>query len=148
MSSRTIRCWIAAFALAVCGGAHVAAEPAREGTLTTNVHYLEIVCADVAAQCAALERVHGLSFGPAVADLGQARVAECPDGSLVGVRAPLAAHEQPIVRTYLAVGDIGEAVAEAEAAGAAIAYPPTRQGETGTWAIYVLGDVQIGLWQR
>jgi predicted enzyme related to lactoylglutathione lyase len=64
------------------------------------------------------------------------------------VRAPLAQHEQPIVRTYLEVEDIASAVEEAEAAGAMIAYPPTRQGDTGTWAIYILGDVQIGLWQR
>ena len=35
----------------------------------------------------------------------------------------------------------------AEAAGAVIAYPPTRQGDTGTWAIYILGGVQVGLWQ-
>ena len=35
-----------------------------------------------------------------------------------------------------------------EAAGALIAYPPTRQGDTGTWAIYLLGDLQFGLWQR
>ena len=111
-------------------------------------HYLEIVCRDVAAQCAALERVHGLSFGPAVADLGQARVAEVPGGSLVGVRAPLAEQEQPIIRTYLEVEDIARAVKEAEAAGAVAAYPPTRQGDTGTWAIYILGGVQIGLWQR
>jgi predicted enzyme related to lactoylglutathione lyase len=113
-----------------------------------RVHYLEIVSNDVAAQCAALERVHGLSFGSEVADLGQARVAEAPDGSLIGVRAPLAQHEQPIVRTYLEVDDIAQAVKEAEAAGAMIAYPPTQQGDTGTWAIYILGDVQIGLWQR
>jgi predicted enzyme related to lactoylglutathione lyase len=83
-----------------------------------------------------------------VADLGQARVAKFPDGSLIGVRAPLAGHEQPIVRTYLAVDDIANAVKAAEAAGAQIAYPPTRQGDTGTWAIYFVGDVQIGLWQR
>lgn len=113
-----------------------------------HVHYTEIVCRDVEAQCAALERVHGLSFGPAVADLGQARVAAAADGSLVGVRAPLAAHEQPIVRTYVEVDDIARAVEEAKASGAVIAYPPTRQGETGTWAIYFVGDVQIGLWQR
>ncbi len=113
-----------------------------------RIHYLEIVCRDVAEQCAALERVHGLSFGPAVAALGQARVAEAPDGSLIGVRAPLAEHEQPIVRPYLEVDDIAKAVQEAEAAGAVIAYPPTRQGDTGTWAIYFLGDVQLGLWQR
>ena len=113
-----------------------------------RVHYLEIVCVDVAAQCAALESVHGLSFGPAVADLGGARVAEASNGSLVGVRAPLADHEKPIIRTYLEVEDIEIAVKDAESAGAMIAYPPTRQGDTGTWAIYILGDVQIGLWQR
>lgn len=113
-----------------------------------NVHYVEIVCRDVSAQCAAMERVHGLSFGPPVADLGGARVAEAADGSLVGVRAPLAEHEQPIVRTYLKVADITKAVQDAEAAGAVIAYPPTPQGDTGTWAIYILGDVQVGLWQR
>jgi hypothetical protein len=28
-----------------------------------------------------------------------------------------------------------------------IAYPPTRQGETGTWAIDVVGEHQFGLWQ-
>lgn len=113
-----------------------------------RIHYLEIVCHDVAAQCAALERVHGLSFGPAVADLGQARVASASDGSLIGVRAPLAEHEQPIVRTYLEVENIARAVKEAEAAGGVIAYAPTQQGDTGTWAIYFLGDVQLGLWQR
>lgn len=113
-----------------------------------QVHYLEIVCRDVAAQVTALEAVHGLSFGPPVADLGQARTAQAPDGRLVGVRAPLAEHEQPIVRTYVAVADIAAAVKQAEAAGAVIAYPPTKQGDTGTWAIYILGDVQMGLWQR
>jgi len=113
-----------------------------------RVHYLEIVCRDVAAQCAALEQVHGVSFGPPVADLGQARVAEAADGRLIGVRAPLAAHEQPIIRAYLEVEDIERAVLDAEAAGAVIAYPPTQQGDTGTWAIYFLGDVQLGLWQR
>ena len=72
-----------------------------------GVHYLEIVCSDVDQQCAAFERVHGLSFGPPVADLGGARVAEASDGSNVAVRAPLAEHEQPIVRNYLAVdGDL------------------------------------------
>ncbi|MHC5113098.1 MAG: DUF6265 family protein [Planctomycetota bacterium] len=122
--------------------------PEQEGRSDTLVHHVEIVSSDVDAQCAALERLHGLSFGPAVADLGGARMAESTDGSGIGVRAPLAAHEAPIVRTYLAVDDIAKAVREAEEAGAVIAYPPTKQGDTGTWAIYILGDVQVGLWQR
>jgi predicted enzyme related to lactoylglutathione lyase len=112
-----------------------------------SLHYLEVVCRDVERQCSVFERAHGLSFGPEVAELGQARVAESPAGHLVGVRAPLADHEEPIVRAYLAVGDITAAVAEAEAAGAMIAYPPTQQGDTGTWAIYIMDGVQIGLWQ-
>ena len=112
------------------------------------LHYLEIVSEDVDVQCAALERVHGLSFGPEVPDLGQARVAKAPDGSFVGIRKPLAEHEQPIVRTYLTVDDIEKAVKEAEKAGAIIAYPPTKQGDTGTWAIFILGGIQHGLWER
>jgi len=112
-----------------------------------GVHYLEIVTRDVDGQISLMEQAHGLSFGAEVSDLGQARVAEAPDGSLVGVRAPLAEHEEPIVRTYLKVDDIHRAIEEVEAAGAVIAYPPTQQGETGTWAIYLLAGVQIGLWQ-
>jgi hypothetical protein len=38
-------------------------------------------------------------------------------------RKPLAAHEQPIMRTYLAVEDIQKAVKKAEDSGALIAYP-------------------------
>jgi len=60
------------------------------------VHYLEIVSNDVDSQIALYERVHGLSFGPPQPDLGQARVATRTDGTLVGIRRPLAAHEQPI----------------------------------------------------
>ena len=35
-----------------------------------------------------------------------------------------------------------------DASGAVIAYSPTRQGDTVIWAIYILGDIQMGLWQR
>jgi len=112
------------------------------------VHYLEIVSSDVDSQIALYERVHGLSFGPPQPDLGQARVATGGDGTLVGIRRPLAAHEQPIMRTYLEVEDIQQAVKTAEGAGAMIAYPPTRQGSWGTFAILFQGEVQHGLWQR
>lgn len=139
---------LAPFALLSLTACHAQDPSGASGHSTAQVHYVEIVCRDVAAQCAALEKLHGLTFGAAVADLGQARVAKAPDGSLIGVRAPLAEHEQPIVRTYFAVADIAQAVQDAESAGAVIAYPPTQQGDTGTWAIYVFNDVQIGLWQR
>ena len=113
-----------------------------------QVHYVEIVSKSVEKQCEVLEQVHGLSFGPEVQDLGQARVAKTANGGLIGVRAPLAENEQPIVRVYFAVDDMTKAVTAAEAAGAVIAYPPTKQGETGTWAIYILDGIQYGLWQQ
>jgi predicted enzyme related to lactoylglutathione lyase len=112
------------------------------------IHYLEIVSNDVDTLTGLYERMHGLSFGRPDPDLGQARVATQADGALVGIRKPLAAHEQPIARAYLAVEDIQEAVSKAEEAGATVAYPPTRQGNQGTFAIVIQGDVEHGLWQR
>ena len=112
------------------------------------VQYLEIVSDDVDTLTALYERVHGLSFGPPDPDLGQARVATRADGTLVGIRKPLAAHEQPIVRTYLAVEDIHEAAKHAADAGAIVAYGPTPQGQRGSFAIVIHGGVQHGLWQR
>jgi predicted enzyme related to lactoylglutathione lyase len=112
------------------------------------VHYLEIVSNDVDALSELYQRMHGLSFGPPDPDLGQARVATQADGALIGIRKPLAAHEQPIMRTYVAVEDIQQALKEAEESGAAIAYPATRQGNRGTFAIVIQGDVEHGLWQR
>jgi len=147
MRSRTVCNVLATAALVLLAGCHAMGEPGPKGS-NLRIHYLEIVCPDVTKQCATLERLHGLSFGPPVADLGEARVAKAVDGSLIGVRAPLAAHEQPVTRTYLEVADIARAIKEAEAAGAEVAYPPTQQGDTGTWAIYFLDGVQIGLWQR
>ena len=148
MRTSTVRGIFVIAALALLVGFLPAQESKMAEGSKSQVHYLEIVCRDVAAQCALLERVHGLSFGPEVAEFGQARIAEAPDGSWIGVRAPLAEHEQPIVRTYLRVDDIQKAVDEAKTAGAVIAYGPIQQGDTGTWAIYILNDVQVGLWQK
>ncbi|MGN6362830.1 MAG: VOC family protein [Thermomicrobiales bacterium] len=52
------------------------------------------------------------------------------------------------MRTYLAVEDIHHAVQQAEDAGAIIAYPPTRQGQRGAFAIVIHGGAEHGLWQR
>src|SRR5215213_9086949 len=124
------------------------ADAKKEGNSTMAVQYLEIVSNDVDSLTGLYERMHGLAFGPPDPDLGQARVATQADGTLVGIRKPLAAHEQPIMRTYLAVDDIHQAVEQAEVAGATIAYGPTRQGQRGAFAIVIQGDVEHGLWQR
>jgi uncharacterized protein len=119
-----------------------------EGNSKMAVHYLEIVSNDVDTLTGLYQRMHGLSFGPPDPDLGQARVATRADGTLVGIRKPLAAHEQPIARTYLAVEDIQQAVKMAEEHGATIASPPTRQGQRGIFAIVIQAGVEHGLWQR
>ena len=113
-----------------------------------TIHYLEIVSDDLDTLTALYERMCGLSFGPPDPDLGQARVAARPDGTLVGIRKPLAAHEQPTMRTYLAVEDIEQAAKAAAESGAIVAYGPTLQGQRGTFAIVIQGGVQHGLWQR
>jgi uncharacterized protein len=113
-----------------------------------SVHYLEIVSNDVDTLAGLYERMHGLSFGSPDPDLGQARVATRSDGSLIGIRKPLAAHEQPIMRIYVAVENIEEAAKKAADHGAMVAYGPTKQGARGTFAILIQGDVQHGLWQR
>lgn len=111
------------------------------------IHYLEVVTTEVDAVCAAYTAAHSLSFGEPVAALGNARTSELPGGSLVGVRAPMAEHESPVVRPYWLVDDIEAAVAEAEQAGALIAHPPLNIPGYGTFAIYFAGDTQHGLWQ-
>jgi predicted enzyme related to lactoylglutathione lyase len=119
----------------------------KERKFQMAVQYLEIVSNDVDALAELYQRMHDLSFAPPEPDLGQARVATQADGTLIGIRKPLAAHERPIMRTYVAVEDIQRAVGKAEEAGAAIAYPPTRQGNQGSFAIVIQGEVEHGLWQ-
>ena len=120
----------------------------KERNSEMAVHYLEIISNDVDTLTGLYQRMHGLSFSPPDEDLGQARVATQADGTLVGIRKPLAAHEQPMMRTYLAVEDIQEAAKKAEDSGATIAYGPTEQGQRGTFAIVIQCGVEHGLWQR
>ena len=114
---------------------------------TMLVQYLEIVTPDAEATCAALEQQHGVSFGETVAEFGNARTAALENGGRIGVRAPMAEHEEPVVRPYVLVDDIESAVTAAEAAGAQIAMPPTEIPGHGRFAIYILGGIQHGLWQ-
>lgn len=63
-----------------------------------QIHYLEIVTNDVDEVCATYGAAHGVQFGEPDAGLGHARTAPLPGGGLVGVRAPLRATEEPVVR--------------------------------------------------
>lgn len=113
-----------------------------------SVQYLEIVSNEADTVIGLYESVHGLTFGEPDPSLGQARVATRADGTVVGVREPLAEHEQPVVRAYVAVEDIERAAKKAADHGAIVAFAPTRLGNWGTFAILIQGSTEHGLWQR
>ena len=113
-----------------------------------HVQYLEIVTPAVDATCEALAKAHGVEFSEPVPELGNARTASLKDGGRIGVRAPMRETEQPVVRPYLLVDDIEGAVKAAEAAGAEVAIPPMEIPGQGTFAIYLLGGIDHGLWQH
>ncbi len=66
----------------------------------------------------------------------------------MGVRAPMRETEEPVVRPYWLVDDIEAAVAAAVEAGGELAHPPMEIPGHGTFAIYIQGGIDHGLWQR
>tara|TARA_R110002096_G_scaffold61596_1_gene153092 strand:+ start:1171 stop:1515 length:345 start_codon:yes stop_codon:yes gene_type:complete len=112
-----------------------------------QVHYLEVVTKDVDAVCAGYSAANGMQFGAPVAGLGNARTAALPGGGVVGVRAPMRESEESVVRPYWLVDDIQSAVAAAQASGGVVAHPPMEIPGHGTFAIYIQGGVEHGLWQ-
>jgi predicted enzyme related to lactoylglutathione lyase len=143
---------LTAIALAARSPALLVAQDAPVRTPQTQrdlaVHYLEIVSSDVRATCAALEKLHGIAFSQPDAGLGNARTAKLEGGGRIGVRAPMRADEEPVVRPYLLVEDIEAAIRSAEGAGALFAIKTTEIPGQGKFAIYFLGGTQYGLWQR
>lgn len=113
-----------------------------------QIHYLEIVSDDIDAICHSYSMVHGVRFGNPDSRLGNARIAQLPDGGMVGVRAPMHDTEQPVVRPYWLVEDIDAAISGFTEAGAEIAHPPLEIPGLGIFAIYSQGNIQHGLWQR
>lgn len=113
-----------------------------------QIFYLEIVTKQVDAVCATYAAAYGAEFGKPDAGLGNARTAAMPGGGLVGVRAPLRDNEAPVVRPYWLVDDITAALAAAEQAGGEVAHPPMEIPGHGTFAIYLQGGIDHGLWQR
>lgn len=112
-----------------------------------QIQYLEVVTSDLDATCSALEKLHGIRFGEPEAVLGNARTATLANGGRIGVRAPMAEHEGPVVRPYVLVDDIEAAVKAAAAAGGEIAMAATEIPGHGKFAIYFQGGIQYGLWE-
>jgi uncharacterized protein len=112
-----------------------------------TIHYLEIVTPDVAATRASYEQAFGWRFQETGPELGNSLVAELPNGSRCGIRAPMHGAEKPIVRTYLRVADIDLAASRLETLGATFGLPPTAFPPYGKLAIYFIGGIEQGLWQ-
>jgi predicted enzyme related to lactoylglutathione lyase len=108
--------------------------------------YVEIVTNEVEQVRTAHERCHGWRF-TATPALGNAFVAELPDGSRYAVRAPMHAAERPLTRAYVRVEDIDRAAEAARLSGGFLALPPMEIPGHGRIAIYMLGGVEHGLWQ-
>lgn len=145
---------LAALGAASSSDGRASGPPANEASpaisdqdVALTARYLEIVTPEVHATCETYSRHHGVTFGEPVPELGNARVARLRGGGRIAVRAPLASHESPVVRPYMLVADIESAVEQAAAAGAEIAHPPLEIPGHGTFAIYILGGIQHGLWQ-
>lgn len=113
-----------------------------------RVHYLEIVTPDVDATCAALGKMHGVTFGAPVAELGDARTASLVSGGRIGVRAPMHAAENSVVRPYVLVDDVKQAIEGARAAGAEVAIESMEIPGQGTIGIYFLGGIEHGVWEE
>lgn len=111
-----------------------------------KVHYLEIVTPNVSSAVDLHSRLHNISFSVAP-ELGNAQIATLSDGSTLGIRAPMHDAEKAVVRPYVLVPDIDDAVKKAGDGGAEIAVPPMVIEGRGRCAIYILDGVECGLWE-
>lgn len=145
---RTIASLGAAFALATLAGPAQARDEPISSVAAPHLEYLEIVTTEVDKTIATLSDHHGVTFSEPIAELGFGRVASLAGGGRISVRAPIGDQETPVVRPYLLVDDITAAIASAEAEGAQFAMYATEIPGQGTFAIYFLGGIQHGLWQR
>lgn len=112
-----------------------------------QIQYLEIVTKEVDAVCAAYAAANEMQFGEPDPAFGNARTAALPGGGMVAVRAPMQEAEEPVVRPYWLVNDVEAALAAAVEAGAEVAHPPMEIPGHSTFAIYIQGGIQHGLWQ-
>jgi predicted enzyme related to lactoylglutathione lyase len=112
-----------------------------------QLHYLEIVTPNIESTQEHHETVLGWQFEGPIPELGNAMIASMPGGGTCGIRAPMHDMEKTTVRTYYLVSNLEQSVEVAMAAGGVLALPPTEIPGRGRIAIYMLGDIEQGLWQ-
>ncbi len=114
---------------------------------TMQIQYLEIVTPEADALCKQYSAIHGVTFSEPVENFGNARTAKLNGGGLIGIRGPLRETETPVIRPYVLVENLEEAVAAAADAGAEIAIPKMELPGHGTIAVVIQGGIECGLWQ-
>ncbi len=112
-----------------------------------QIQYLEIVTPEVDALCKQYSAIHGVTFSEPDANLGNARTAKLNGGGVMAIRGPLRETEIPVIRPYMLVENLEEAVAAAADAGAEVALPRMEIPGLGTIAIVIQGGIECGLWQ-
>lgn len=112
-----------------------------------KIRYLEIVTPDVDSTIAVFEQSAGVKFSDPVAELGNSRVADMPNGGQMGIRAPMHDAEEPVTRTYFLTDNIEAATDAAVKAGAELAHPVLEIPGHGKFSIFFHGSNQFGLWQ-
>lgn len=116
---------------------------------SSTIAYIEIVTPDVQGVASLYEAVHGLSFSPPDATLGQALVADLSSGERLGIRAPLRDDEGPLTRLYYRTDALSTAVERAQDAGAEIALNGMEvDSGRAKIAIFLLGGMEHALWER
>jgi predicted enzyme related to lactoylglutathione lyase len=124
------------------------AQPKQDGKeKIMQVQYLEIVTPEADALCKQYSAIHGITFSEPEANFGNARTAKLNGGGLIGIRGPLRETETPVIRPYVLVENLEEAVAAAAEAGAEIAIPSMELPGHGTIAVVIQGGIECGLWQ-
>jgi len=119
----------------------------KETDITMKIQYLEIVSPEADALCKQYSTVHGITFSEPNENFGNARTAKLNGGGLIGIRGPLRETETPVIRPYVLVENLEEAVAAAADAGAEIAIPRMELPGHGTIAVVIKGGIECGLWQ-
>jgi len=115
--------------------------------MSLRVHYLEVVTPEVTSVCRAYAASLDVTFSEPVAELGGARIAELPEGGILGIRPPMHDAEEATTRPYYLVDDIEAAVESASAQGALVAVPPMDIPGYGRCAIVMIASIQSGYWQ-
>lgn len=112
-----------------------------------NIHYLEVVSADMDREIALFEAAHSVSFGDPVEALGGARTAMAPGGGIIGIRAPMHDAERTVARPYFLTETLDDQIAALSKLGAEIAIPRMEIEGHGVIAIYIVDGIEYGLWQ-